>query len=53
MLSFTFAITSSGVTKFKTLYAENSAPMSLLYEPKYLTSAMSMQALPLLSVFAF
>ena len=53
VLSFTFSITSSGVTKFNTLYAENSAPIFLLYEPKYLTSAMSMQALPLHSVFVF
>ena len=46
-------MTSSGVTKFKILNAVISLPISLLFEPKYLASAMSMQALPLLSAFVF
>jgi hypothetical protein len=46
-------MTSAGVTKSRTLNAVISLPISLLFEPKYLASAMSMQALPLLSAFVF
>ena len=53
MLSWIFSMTSAGVTKSKTLNAVISLPISLLFEPKYLASAMSMQALPLLSAFVF
>ena len=53
ILSWILAITSSGVTKFKTLNAVISLPISLLFEPKYMASAMSMPALPLLSAFVF
>ena len=53
MLSWIFSMTSAGVTKSRTLNAVISLPISLLFEPKYLASAMSMQALPLLSAFVF
>ncbi len=49
----TFTMTSAGVTKSSTLKAVISLPISLLFEPKYLASAMSMQALPLLLAFVF
>ena len=47
MLSWIFSMTSAGVTKSRTLNAVISLPISLLFEPKYLASAMSMLALPL------
>ncbi len=53
MLSWIFSMTSAGVTKSRTLNAVISLPISLLFEPKYLASAMSMQALSLLSAFVF